>query len=270
MSDGLLRVRMLHKTFLHGGKTLHVLRGIDLDVDRGEMLAVVGASGAGKSTLLHIIGTLDVPTAGTITFEGTDLVGMSPRKLADFRNRTIGFVFQFHHLLPEFNALENAMMPAIIARLPRADARARALRVLEEVGLGQRLTHRPSELSGGEQQRVAIARALVMEPRLLLADEPTGNIDSLTAAGIHELFFELNRTHGTTTIIVTHDERLAGKMPRRVHIRDGVIIDGAAAPGATTEHAAGAEDQTDSSACSATSAVSPPSPTPPEGSGRTT
>ena len=220
----LLRVRDLRKLFVHGGKQLHVLRGVDFVLDRAEMAAIVGASGAGKSTLLHIVGTLDAPSSGRVEFDGRDVSKMDGRSLAAFRNRTIGFVFQFHHLLPEFNALENAMMPAIIGRLPRAEARARAERLLLEVGLGERMTHRPSELSGGEQQRVAIARALVMEPRLLLADEPTGNIDSQTAAGIHELFFALNREHGTTMILVTHDERLACKLPRRLEIRDGQIL----------------------------------------------
>jgi lipoprotein-releasing system ATP-binding protein len=220
----LLRVCDLRKLFVHGGKQLHVLQGVDFVLDRGEMVAIVGASGAGKSTLLHIVGTLDAPSKGRVEFDGRDVSKMDGRSLAAFRNRTIGFVFQFHHLLPEFNAIENVMMPAIIGRRPRDEARAQAERLLREVGLGERMTHRPSELSGGEQQRVAIARALVMEPRLLLADEPTGNIDSLTAAGIHELFFSLNRLHGTTMILVTHDERLASKLPRRLEIRDGQIV----------------------------------------------
>jgi len=224
----LLRVCGLRKHFRHGGKDLHVLRGVELTIERGEMVAIVGLSGAGKSTLLHVIGTLDAPSEGRVEFDGVDVARMSGRELAAFRNRTIGFVFQFHHLLPEFNALENVMMPAIIARLPTAEANERAARLLGEVGLSGRLTHRPSELSGGEQQRVAIARALVMEPRLLLADEPTGNIDSQTAAGIHELFFELNRAHQVTMIVVTHDERLARKLPRRVEIHDGVIVPNAA------------------------------------------
>jgi lipoprotein-releasing system ATP-binding protein len=243
----LLQVRDLRKMFVHGGKQLPVLRGVDFIIDRGEMVAIVGASGAGKSTLLHIIGTLDAPSGGRVEFDGRDVSKMDGRTLAAFRNRTIGFVFQFHHLLPEFNALENAMMPAIIGRLPRDEARSRAERLLLEVGLGERLTHRPSELSGGEQQRVAIARALVMEPRLLLADEPTGNIDSQTAAGIHELFFSLNRLHGTTMILVTHDERLACKLPRRLEIRDGQIVKdeltppaGAGNPAAAPAPAAGA------------------------------
>jgi lipoprotein-releasing system ATP-binding protein len=230
----LLRVCGLRKVFRHGGKDLHVLRGVDLTIERGEMVAIVGVSGAGKSTLLHVVGTLDAPSQGRVEFDGVDIARMSGRELAAFRNRTIGFVFQFHHLLPEFNALENAMMPAIIARVPTAEARERAARLLGEVGLSGRLTHRPSELSGGEQQRVAIARALVMEPRLLLADEPTGNIDSQTAAGIHDLFFELNRAHQVTMIVVTHDDRLARKLPRRVEIHDGVIVPDAAeacAPG---------------------------------------
>ncbi|MBN1771036.1 MAG: ABC transporter ATP-binding protein [Deltaproteobacteria bacterium] len=220
----LLQVRDLRKVFVHGGKQLHVLRGVDFVIDRAEMVAIVGASGAGKSTLLHIVGTLDAPSQGCVEFDGRDVSRMDGRSLAAFRNRTIGFVFQFHHLLPEFNALENVMLPAIIGRMPRSEARSKAERLLLEVGLGERMTHRPSELSGGEQQRVAIARALVMEPRLLLADEPTGNIDSQTAAGIHELFFALNRLHGTTMIVVTHDDRLASKLPRRLEIRDGQIV----------------------------------------------
>lgn len=224
--DLLLVVRGVHKKFRHDRRELHVLRGIDLDVRRGETVAIAGASGAGKSTLLHIVGTLDAPTAGTISFDGIDVFGKTPAELAAFRNRSIGFVFQFHHLLPEFNALENVMMPGVIAREPRGPLRERAVRILEEVGLGQRLTHRPGELSGGEQQRVAIARALVMEPRLVLADEPTGNIDSRTAAGIYELFFDLNRSHGTTMVVITHDDRLTDKMRRRLEIRDGVIDGG--------------------------------------------
>ncbi len=226
-TDGVLvRVRGLTKRFVHEGKDLHVLRGIDLDVRAAETVAIVGASGAGKSTLLHIVGTIDAPTAGAVQFEGVDVFSKTSAELAAFRNKSIGFVFQFHHLLPEFDALENVMMPGMIARLPRAEVRDRAEVLLREVGLGERLTHRPGELSGGEQQRVAIARALVMDPRLVLADEPTGNIDSRTAAGIHELFFDLNRTHGMTLVVVTHDERLASKMPRRLEIRDGVIEGG--------------------------------------------
>jgi lipoprotein-releasing system ATP-binding protein len=216
-------VRHLHKTFLHGGRELEILRGIDLDLEPGEMVAVVGASGVGKSTLLHCLGTLDLPTRGRIVFDDTDLTQLGPSALAAFRNRAIGFVFQFHYLLPEFTALENVMMPALIQRMTRAEAERRARGILDRVGLSQRLTHRPGELSGGEQQRVALARALILGPRLLLADEPTGNLDTHTGAEIHELFFELNRERGMTMLVVTHNPELAQRMPRRLHMVDGVL-----------------------------------------------
>jgi len=218
------------KVYVHGGTRLNILKGIDLRLDAGEMVAVVGASGAGKSTLLHCLGTLDLPTTGRIAFNGQDVTQLSAADLASFRNREIGFVFQFHHLLPEFTALENVMMPALIKRIPPFEARNMARRILERVGLGHRLTHRPGELSGGEQQRVALARALVLEPALLLADEPTGNLDTKTGQEMHELFFDLNRERGMTMLVVTHNPELAALMPRVVHIVDGRLD--SAQPGA--------------------------------------
>jgi lipoprotein-releasing system ATP-binding protein len=225
-------IRQLRKSYAHGGRVLDVLRGIDLSIAAGEMVAVVGSSGAGKSTLLHVIGTLDQPTSGTISFDGTDVTDankMPPSRLADFRNHTVGFVFQFHHLLPEFTAVENCAMPGLIAGLSRAEAEARAKKLLDRVGLSQRLTHRPGELSGGEQQRVALARALIMEPRVLLADEPTGNLDTHTGEEMHQLVVELNRERGMTMIVVTHNPDFAARLPRRVRMVDGVILDETAA-----------------------------------------
>jgi lipoprotein-releasing system ATP-binding protein len=219
----LLVVEQLTKRFVHEGRELTVLTGIDLAIDEGEMLCVVGQSGAGKSTLLHLLGTLDLPTSGRILYEGVDVTKLSASKLADFRNGRLGFVFQFHHLLPEFTALENVMMPGLIHGDARREVQKRAELLLEEVGLGSRLTHRPGELSGGEQQRVALARALVMRPRLVLADEPTGNLDSKTSDAIHALFFEINRTRGTTFLVVTHSRDFADRMPRIVRMRDGRV-----------------------------------------------
>ena len=218
-------VRGLTKAFAHGGRSIEVLRGLDFELRPGEMASVVGASGVGKSTLLQVLGTLDAPTAGSISFDGIDVTNMSPARLAEFRNREIGFVFQFHHLLPEFTALENAMMPGLIMRLPRADASRRAATLLTRLGLGDRHTHRPGELSGGEQQRVALGRALLLRPRLLLADEPTGNLDTKTGREMHELFFELNRELGMTILIVTHNDELAAKTPRRLRMADGLIVE---------------------------------------------
>jgi lipoprotein-releasing system ATP-binding protein len=205
------------------GRTLDVLRGIDLSIDEGEMLGVVGQSGAGKSTFLHCIGTLDVVTSGSLKINGQELTTLSGARLADLRNRTIGFVFQFHHLLPEFNALENVTMPGLIQGRSQSDIEARARQLLEEVGLKDRILHRPGELSGGEQQRVALARALVLEPKLLLADEPTGNLDSRTSEQIHQLFFSINEKFKTTIVIVTHNMALAERMPRIVTLRDGRV-----------------------------------------------
>jgi lipoprotein-releasing system ATP-binding protein len=206
---------------MHNGQPLEVLADVDLILSPGDMVAVVGASGVGKSTFLQILGTLDLPTSGSIRFDGEELTAMGPARLAEFRNRRIGFVFQFHHLLPEFTALENVMMPALIQRTPIAASRARAKDILGRVGLGHRLTHRPSELSGGEQQRVALARAMVLEPSLLLADEPTGNLDRSTGEAIHQLFLELNRERGSTLLVVTHNPELARLMPRRLRMIDG-------------------------------------------------
>jgi lipoprotein-releasing system ATP-binding protein len=205
------------------GRTLDVLRGIDLDIDAGEMVGVVGQSGAGKSTFLHCIGTLDIPTGGSIKLLGEELTKMPSARLARVRNSTIGFVFQFHHLLPEFTALENVMMPGVIQGKSKRDMAPAAQALLEEVGLGHRTDHRPGELSGGEQQRVALARALVLGPKLLLADEPTGNLDSGTSDQIHELFFRINRMRGTTIVVVTHNVALAHSMPRMVTLRDGRV-----------------------------------------------
>jgi len=221
----LLEIHALRKDFLHRSKLIQVLKGIELHVTQGEMCAVVGASGAGKSTFLHVVGTLDEPSSGTIMFRGEEVTKFPRRKLSNFRNRTIGFVFQFHHLLPEFTALENTMMPGLIQKAPRDTIEREAKEILEEVGLSHRLTHKPGELSGGEQQRVALARALVLKPALLLADEPTGNLDEKTSEGIHDLFFEMNVRHGTTMLLVTHNPSLAGRMPRTLMHADGVITD---------------------------------------------
>ena len=218
-------VRGLTKQFIHGGRVIPVLRGLDFELRPAEMASVVGASGVGKSTLLQVLGTLDAPTSGSIKFDDVDVTAMSPARLAEFRNREIGFVFQFHHLLPEFTALENAMMPGLIMRLPAADAAARARAMLTRLGLGDRLSHRPGELSGGEQQRVALARGLILHPRLLLADEPTGNLDTKTGREMHALFFELNRELGMTILIVTHNNELAAQTPRRLRMADGVIVE---------------------------------------------
>ena len=209
------------KEYVHGGRLLSVLHGVELHLAAGDMVAVVGASGVGKSTFLQILGTLDLPTRGSIKFDGEELTTMGPERLAMFRNRKIGFVFQFHHLLPEFTALENVMMPGLIQRLPKAQVRQRAADILGRVGLSRRLTHKPSELSGGEQQRVALARAMVLEPALLLADEPTGNLDRHTGEEIHQLFLELHRERGSTMLVVTHNLELARMMPRTLKMIDG-------------------------------------------------
>jgi lipoprotein-releasing system ATP-binding protein len=223
MSEPLVVVEDLHKSFVHMGRRLEVLRGIDVTIGQGEIVAIVGPSGAGKSTLLHCIGTLDLPTSGKIRLAGDELVGLPSWRLASIRNKTIGFVFQFHHLLPEFNALENVMMPGLIQGKSRPAMEGPARELLTEVGLGHRVTHRPGELSGGEQQRVALARALVLSPKLLLADEPTGNLDTATSGAMHELFFEINRKHGTTIVVVTHNPAFAESMPRIVSLRDGKV-----------------------------------------------
>ncbi len=221
MARPFIAIEGLAKTYLMGHKRLDVLRGIDLEIAEGELLALTGPSGAGKSTFLHLLGTLDVPTRGRVLFDGEDVFERGEEGLADFRNQTVGFVFQSHHLLPEFSALENAMMPALIRRTPRPQARGAALEMLQLVGLAERVDHKPGELSGGEQQRVALARALCLRPRLLLADEPTGNLDPATAEGIHRLLQDLNQRLGITMVIVTHNERLAEALPRRLRLLAG-------------------------------------------------
>ena len=204
--------------------TLKVLKGLDFSVDSGEVVSITGASGAGKSTLLQILGTLSTPDAGILEIEGAQVFRLGSKELSAFRNRRIGFVFQFHHLLPEFTALENVMIPALIGGASSKSARETAAALLERVGLAERMTHKPSELSGGEAQRVAIARALVNKPAILLADEPTGNLDSATKAEIHRLFFELRDSLGQSIVIVTHDGGLAGMCDRSLQMRDGQFV----------------------------------------------
>lgn len=205
--------------------TLKVLKGIDFEVKKSEVVSIMGASGAGKSTLLQILGTLSTPDSGSLTIDGTDVLSLSSRGLSDFRNRRIGFVFQFHHLLPEFTALENVMIPAFIAGRSKSDAETAAKGLLEELGLSERLTHKPSELSGGEQQRVAIARALINRPAVLFADEPSGNLDTKTKQDLHNLFFALREKYGQTIVIVTHDPDLAAMCDRSFFMQDGAFID---------------------------------------------
>jgi|Deesub1362B_J571_1020462.scaffolds.fasta_scaffold00011_12 lipoprotein-releasing system ATP-binding protein len=220
----LIRVRALRKVFQTEAGPLEVLKGIDMEVERGEIVSIVGTSGVGKSTLLHILGTLDRPTSGEVFYNGTDVFALDDRALALFRNRKIGFVFQFHHLLPEFTALENVMMPALIAGEPYQQVRERALDLLESLGLGGRVSHRPGELSGGEQQRVAVARALVMRPLVVLADEPTGNLDTATGRELFALLKRLNRDRGITFLIVTHNTEIAQMCDRRLRMVDGRIF----------------------------------------------
>ena len=203
---------------------LQVLKGIDLHIDKGEILSIVGPSGAGKTTLLQIIGTLDRPDTGTVTIDGIDVSRLSANKLSDFRNRHIGFVFQFHQLLPEFTALENIMIPAFIAGMGRREARERAMELLRFMGLEERASHKPNELSGGEKQRIAVARALVNQPDVILADEPSGSLDSRNKQELHQLFFDLREKLGQTFVIVTHDEGLAALTDRTIHLKDGMII----------------------------------------------
>ena len=203
--------------------TLKVLKGIDLQVAQGEVLSIMGASGAGKSTLLQILGTLSTPDAGSLRIDGTDVLALGSKALSQFRNRRIGFVFQFHHLLPEFTALENVLIPAFIGGRSEKEARPEAEKLLDTLGLSERMTHKPSELSGGEQQRVAIARALINRPAVLFADEPSGNLDSVTKADLHKLFFDLRDSLGQTIVIVTHDPELAALCDRSLFMRDGLF-----------------------------------------------
>ncbi len=219
----LLSIRNVFKSYYLHGKRIDVLRGVSLDIEKGQMVSMIGASGAGKSTFLHVLGTLDMPAAGELLFEGRSVFSMSDAEIADFRNRTIGFVFQSHYLLPEFTALENVAMPALIQRRDKAPTYAYARELLERVGLGSRVDHRPGELSGGEAQRVALARALVLNPAGLLADEPTGNLDPATGEGIHQLLREVNRDLGLTCVVVTHNAALAESMPRRLRLHAGQV-----------------------------------------------
>lgn len=219
-----IQVRDLTKTFWSNGNRVEVLQGVELDIYQGETLAVVGASGMGKSTLLHILGTLERPSAGQVLWDGAEVFSLDDRRLAAFRNRKVGFVFQFHHLLPEFNALENVMIPGLIARMPQSRIRKQAEAVLVSVGLEARLFHRVSTLSGGEQQRVAVARALVLNPEVLLADEPTGNLDPKSGSQVQEMLLNLNRERGLTSIIVTHNMELARALDRRVTLVDGKAV----------------------------------------------
>ena len=225
MTQPILEARNVHKSFKQGPVTLEVLQGVAMSVATGERIAIVGASGSGKTTLLQILGGLDRPTTGHVLVDGKDIHEQSEQERGALRNRALGFVYQFHHLLPEFSALENVAMPLLIRRLKVAEARTKARRLLERVGLGQRLNHRPDQLSGGERQRAAVARALVTEPKIVLADEPTGNLDGINAESVFALMLELNRELGTSLIVVTHDMRLATRMERIYAIEKGVLTE---------------------------------------------
>jgi lipoprotein-releasing system ATP-binding protein len=220
----MLKTNNLAKSFAGPAGEIQVLKGIDIEVATGEMVAVMGASGVGKSTLLHILGTLDRPTGGSVHYDGVEVSAMSDKELTAFRNGAVGFIFQFHHLLPEFTAVENVMMPALIAGAPEnREARQKALELLSGLGLGHRVEHRPGELSGGEQQRVAVARSLVLNPGVVLADEPTGNLDTSTGDELFNLLVRINSERGTTFIIATHNEALADRCHRVIHMKDGII-----------------------------------------------
>lgn len=225
MSDDIIiQIKNLTRTYVDGVEII-ALDGVDLDIEKGEFLAIVGPSGSGKSTLLNLIGILDTPTSGTILLKGIDITSMSDKERSRMRNQELGFIFQYHHLLPDFNALENVMMPMLINGIKPAKARQSARQMLEEVGLGDRLYHRSNQLSGGQNQRVAIARALVNNPSIVIGDEPTGNLDSKSSDNIYELLRKLNREHNQTFILVTHDERMAAKTDRIIKLVDGRIIE---------------------------------------------
>jgi lipoprotein-releasing system ATP-binding protein len=219
--SSLLSVRDLHKSFIEGDEEIHILRGLDLELETGERLAIVGQSGVGKSTLLHILGTLDRPTKGEILYRGQELPLDDEAELSQFRNREIGFVFQFHYLLPDFTALENVMFPALIRGMGAERARAEAEKLLDLVGLKNRMSHRPGKLSGGEQQRVAVARSVVLEPKLILADEPTGSLDLRIGEEVQELLFHLNEKNGVSLVIATHNREFAQRIGRQAELRDG-------------------------------------------------
>jgi len=225
MSQAVLEARAVQKNFTQGPVTLEVLQGVNLSVDSGERIAIVGASGSGKTTLLQILGGLDRPTSGHVLVDGQDIHELSEDARGMLRNRALGFVYQFHHLLPEFSALENVAMPLLVRRMAVAEARDQAMEILERVGLGRRLDHRPYQLSGGERQRAAVARALVTAPKIILADEPTGNLDGTNAEGVFELMLELNRERGTSLVVVTHDLRLANRMERIYEIQSGKLTE---------------------------------------------